>query len=553
MKHHFRIALRSIIGSLLCLCLPAPAIEVGWHDFMYLQLGDGVKLNHQQEPTSLGLVLLANPTTTNNTGSFTETTTFAQHTYNMIKKLSVNSSVSLDYLAFSGDVNVSFFGKQTFNANDLTFVYTGIKDFGTTVYTPVDFSPANKNLVADFQKNLQGAALHSAITRAFGTHYVRGYDLAAMVSVVYTFHYASASVKQQTIASSSGVYNNDTFSTFVNNFFTSTNSTTSMSYQFYSTDPNQLTTNLFASTGIIRTYQQFTNFVSRIEAYANAMNPVHAKITQYVLDPIQTVPGYLSMLGGYSPPTANPADYDGFLKAYAALQAAKQGLATWLLQGNTLSWLNAQGRQVMIGQWNQVANYLAAMKSIAVSHFTSGAPLNVPTDVVNFLTGFNQIRFPGISVLKSFKSGSDQCIIGRVDCGCTNWTAPSPFFSLSALYYQTNYYSTANPSFVPIYYNAHDFETTQLSNSSGTINTQLKSLFNGGPGQIWYCLTNSSNPDVNGYFLITKPFNEAANWSLEIDTIDASGNAVPVDEMAFLSTQSAGCTIPCQISTPLNQ
>jgi hypothetical protein len=101
-----RIALLASFGALFCLCIPAPAIEVGWHDNMYLQLGDGVKLNHQQEPASLGLVLLANPTTTNNTGSFTETVTFAQHTYDMIKSLSVNSSVSLDYLVYSGDMGL---------------------------------------------------------------------------------------------------------------------------------------------------------------------------------------------------------------------------------------------------------------------------------------------------------------------------------------------------------------------------------------------------------------------------------------------------------------
>jgi hypothetical protein len=548
----------AMFGLLLCPSLPVPAIEVGWHDFMYLQLGDGVKLNRQQEPTSLGLVLLANPTTTNNTGSLYETATFAQHTYDMIKKLYVNSSVSLDYLAYSGDLNVSFFGKQTFDANDLTFVYTAIKDFGTTAYTPVDFSPTNKMLIAGYQKNLQGAALHSAITGALGTHYVRGYDLAAMVSVVYTLHYASASLRQQSIDSASGVSDFGSFSTFVSLFFASTNSTTSMSYQFYSTDPNQLTTNLFASTGIIQTYRQFTNFVSKIEAYGNAMNPAHAKITQYVLDPIQTVPGYLSILGGYVPPDpGDPSPIDNsFLEAYSALQAAKQSLDTWLLNGNTLTWLNAQGRQTMLGQWNQIANYLAAMKSIAASHFTTGAPLNVPSDVANFLAGFDEIRLPEIIFLESFlfNSGSDQCIIGRVDCGCSNLTAPLPFYSISALYYQTNYYTDSQESFSPIYYNPEDFETNMLKTYSGSsiIKAHLESLFTNG---LWNCLTNS-NQDINGYFLITQPKSQLANWSVEVDAIDASGKAVTVDEKALLdnSTLSDGCDIGnCQIANPLSQ
>jgi hypothetical protein len=259
------------------------------------------------------------------------------------------------------------------------------------------------------------------------------------------------------------------------------------------------------------------------------------------------------MLGGYVPPTVVAADYNSFLEAYSALQATKQGLATWILQGNTLSWLNAQGRQTMIGQWNQVANYLAAMKSLAVSHFTTGTPLNVPSDVANFLANFSQIRLPEIIFLRNFTSGSDTCIIGRVDCGCTNLTAPLPFYNLAALYHQTNYYS-ANASFVPIYYNAHEFETNQLKTySSGTINTTLKALFGG--GELWPCLTNS-NPDINGYFLIVQPTSEAANWTVEVDTIDASGNALPVDVRAFKdsSTLTVGCTIgDCQISTPLSQ
>jgi len=551
----------TIFSALVWWSAPAPAIEVGWHDHMYLQLGDGVALNQQKEPKSLSLVLMTSPTTTNNNGSFTETVTFAQHTYDMIKSLSVNASVSLDSLTFSGDVNVGFFGKQTFDANDLRFVYTAIKNYGTTVYSAVDFSPTNKSLIAGFQKNLQGAALHSDITTALGTHYVRGYESAAIVSVVYSFHYASASVKQQTTVSANASWDTGSFSAFVNSFFASSNTTTTMSYEFYSTDPYQLTTNLnLGSTGIIRSYQQFTNFVQQVEIYANAMSSARAKVTGYILDRVQTVPGYLTILGGYIPPPATNTDYTGFLQAYSALQATKQSLAPLLLQGNSLSWLNAQGRQVMAGQWNQVVNYLAAMKSIAAAHFTSGSPLNIPSEVASFLAGLNAIRLPEIIFMDSFLNGSYRCIIGRVDCGCTNLTAPVPFYHLAALYHQTNYYTDSSgdvlSSFVPIYYNSRDFETNQLTaHPSGTINTHLISLFSGALAPLWNCLTNA-NPDINGYFFIEQPDTQTANWSVEVDDLDAGGQAVPVDVRSFRdsSTLSVGCTLgPCQISTPLSQ
>jgi hypothetical protein len=211
----------------------------------------------------------------------------------------------------------------------------------------------------------------------------------------------------------------------------------------------------------------------------------------------------------------------------------------------------------MAGQWNQVVNYLAAMKSIAVAHFTTGAPLNIPSDVAGFLAGLNAIRLPEIIFMDSFLNGSERCIIGRVDCGCANLTAPVPFYHLVGLYHQTNYYNTttttAYSSFVPIYYNARDFETNQLTAyPSGTINTHLKSLFS---GELWNCLTNA-NPDINGYVFIGQPDSQSANWSVEVDNIDAGGQAVPVDVRSFRdnSTLSVGCTLgPCQISTPLSQ
>jgi hypothetical protein len=552
MKRHINVyglAFTVISSALLCGSIPAPAVEVGWHDHMYLQPGDGVLLNHQQEPQSLGLVLLANPTP-DNTASFTETLTFAQHTYDMIKSLSVNSSVSLDSLVFSGDVNVSFFGRQSFNANDLTFVYTATKDFGPTVYSAVDFSPTYKNLVAGLQNNLQGAALHSAVTAAVGTHYVRGYDSAAIVSVIYSFHYASASAKQQLTANGGGSWDTGSFSAFVGSFFASSNSATSMTYEFYSTDPYQLMTNSF---GMIHSYQEFTNFVSRVETYANAMSRDHAKVTGYILDPLQTIPGYLSMISPYVPPQMNVPDYNGFLQAYAALQAAKQSLAPWLLRGNSMSWLNTDGRQVMVELWNEVANNLAAMKSIATDHFTTGAPLTVPPDVTTFLAGFSPIRLPEIIYMDSFVNGSDRCIIGRVDCGCSNLTASAPFYHLVALHNLTNYYSTAYSSYIPIYYHALDFETNLLAAyPSGTINSELKARFS---SSLWNSLTNA-NPDVNGYFFVALPESQKSHWSVEVDDIDAGGQPVPVDEKTLgdSSTLSVGSTLgSCQVQTPLIQ
>src|SRR4051794_4477327 len=122
-SHFCRAALLTTFGALLWLPLPAQEVVVGWHDHMYLQPGDGVQLNRQQEPVFPGLLVMSSPgMTTGNTGDQQTYVTFAQHTYDMVKTLSVNSSVGLSSLVFDGNIDVSFFGRQTFNGNDLTFV-----------------------------------------------------------------------------------------------------------------------------------------------------------------------------------------------------------------------------------------------------------------------------------------------------------------------------------------------------------------------------------------------------------------------------------------------
>ena len=121
-----------------------------------------------------------------------------------------------------------------------------------------------------------------------------------------------------------------------------------MSYRFYSSDPFLVATNFgFATTGAITNLQQYSNLVSQVSSYASSMSQTNAKISGYVLYPLWSAPGLPAELGGDCPPQVNPANYDNFLQSYSALQAWKQGLEPWILDGNALSWLNDQGRQLV--------------------------------------------------------------------------------------------------------------------------------------------------------------------------------------------------------------
>jgi hypothetical protein len=522
-------------------CLSARGIEVGWHDLMSeLQLGDGIRLENQQEAKSQGLVTLSGTATNLNTGYQNEIITYAQHTYDMVKTLSVNTSVSLNALMVSGDVDVSFFGKQTFDANDLHFVFTKTRNFGTTVYSPLGFSAdfwSQLSLYQNPTNYLQGEALHAALTGALGTHYIAGVERAAMVSVVYTFHYASASVRQQlTVSASGSAFDSASFSGFVSSFFGSTNTSTSMSYQFYSTDPFLSPTNFsFGSSGTIANYQQFTNLVSHLEAYANAMDPANAKVTAYVLNPIETVPGYLSLLGGYIPTPVEAPDYSEFLEAYTALQVWQQRLNS----RGTMSWLNAKGQQVISSNALDVANYLVAMKNIAANHFTSGSTLTVPSDVVAYLANLSEIRLPEIYVMDNWEwfngIGYSHSLIGRVDCGNSDMIAPIPFANVAA----TN--GTTVSTF-QLTYTPSNFQNMMTNTyKSGNINTHLRALF---ASEQWYYLTNG-NPDANGFFLMTEPASGASKWTL---TIFDPFTQVPIDELPLFATRSGGFVAPSQFS-----
>jgi hypothetical protein len=567
MKRHIninRMTLPAMFCVLVYFCLPVSAIEVGWCPGMYLNLGDSLDLYRQTEPDMPGAVIMnPTPTATNLcTGYQSETIAFAQSSYDLVKNLSINSSVSLNYLMGGVDVSASFFGEQKFDGNDLHFVFTKIRNFGTTVYTPVGFSSGARQLIAGYQTNWQAEALHAKITSALGSYYVAGFEKEAMVSVAYKFHFASASTKQQftlsASGSSDGLFTSASFSAYVNSFFSSADAATSISYQFYSTDPNQSTSNLISgASGNIASYQQFTNFISRLEAYANAMDSANARITGYVLDPIQTVPGYFSLLGGYIPQPESPADYADFYQAYTALQVWQQRLE---FRG-PMSWLNAKGQQVLSNGIVDVNNYLSNMTAIATSHFNTGAPLNVPPDVVAYLANLSQLRLPEIYVMDTWEYDFfytpdngyiyNHVLIGRVDCGNSDLMVTNPFGNIAV----TN--ASGGVSSAGIDYDAYHFSTNMTGKytsgfDGGSIYAHLKTLF---ASEQWNNLTNG-NPDLNGFFLINEfdyyawaPSPSAALWTLAIYDPNSLQS---LDTIPFFSTRSGGCVAPSQLSGGVN-
>jgi hypothetical protein len=529
-------------GIVYALCRAA-AIEVGWHPDMVIAVGDGVTLDHPEVAAFPGLVLVS-PTPTNlSNGWQSEAVTFAQNTYDMVKTLSFNSAVGVNNLFTSGNIDVSFFSHQTFDENTLTYVFTKTRDFGTTLYSPTGFCSAFTALVPVLQKTLVGEALHARITSTFGTHYVRGYNSEAFVAVVYKLHYASATVRQSLNVSASGsALDSASFSGFVNAFFGSTNTAATMDYQFYSSDPTKSPP--FPDSGPIQHYGQFTNFVNQLEGYVNSMTSGNAKITAYVLDPIATVPGYLPILGGYVPPPIYAEDSSDFVRVYSALQVWNQRLSA---AANEMSWLNAQGQQVVLNKAADITGYLGALDQINSNHYTLGSPLYLPADVVTYLANMSDIRLPQIYIMDTFADSDGvtdwRYIIGRVDCGDRNLVKAQPFLNLAELYYGTNNGTSATINYDPV-----DFQLKATNNvnaasrykdTTGTYDsTAIKRFSNTFQTELWACITNpAANPDLNGFFLARQAYNKAPLWSLAV----RDENGTNVDVMSFLDTRSGGC------------
>jgi hypothetical protein len=527
------------------------ALIVGWQNGMTISPGDGVLLSQQRQPApaGAGLVSLSANGTLLNDGWQSEHVTFAQHFYDMVKTLSINTSVSLESLTYgNANLGLNFLSKQTFTATNLTFVFTKTRNFGTTLYNPLGFCQPCGTFVSTlplYQQNFSGEALHARITSQFGTHYVAGVQRAAWLWVAYSFNYSSATVKQSLSVTASGSsWDSASFSAFVDAFFRTTNTSVSMSYQSASSSKHAPP----FSKGIISNFQQFTNFVTQLEGYVNSLNDddIDAQTTGYVLYPLQTIPGYLSLLGGYVPTAVDPAEYGDFLRVYTALQVWDQRLAPW----KNMSWLNAQGRQVVTSKWQDADSYLTAMGTIASNHFNAGTALYVPNDVVAYLANLSDLTLPTIYSMDNFhyQNGVDllnyQCFVGRVDSGCRALTILQPFSSLTLLHNQISVPPATN-----IDYDAYHFQTNLLAKfpsggGNSALITHLQTLFT---NQQWACLTNeSTNPDRTGYFFVRVSDSSApASWNFEI-TDGSGGSGILVDKMNMVDTRSGGCGAPDQ-------
>jgi hypothetical protein len=251
-------------------CIPAGHAEIiGWHPILKgIYEGRGVDIGNQQELKPEVAILDTVPTQTDNGGTSVQMT-YAQHQFDLAKSFSLNSSISVKSCVFTGKIGVNIIDNEKLSQNTLCFAYSWQRDFGTKVYRARGVTPDLVAWVKSQPTNLTGTALRKLVRDQYGTHFISGRQDVARVVVLYTFQYKSSSVAQSKSMEFSSKYRSGgttvSFDGDVRQMLNQSESDLAMSYSLDSTD--RKVTPPFAMNGSITNYQQFQDFVTKLDLY----------------------------------------------------------------------------------------------------------------------------------------------------------------------------------------------------------------------------------------------------------------------------------------------
>ncbi len=297
----------------LTLLSPLHGETIGWHPDLTLEPGCG--LEYRQQYLLKPRVALLDPSAATNysgTGSASYSASFSQHQLDLVSRFSLNLNVSAKYGVYSGKVGFSYVDDTAYTGNTLNFVFECNRDYGFTRFRPSALDSDFISEINRLRQTLRGQALQKAITERFGDYFISGYKSVGKVVVIYTFNFESQTTARSITASIAGKYKNGVtsvqFQSDVQSFFQQTDSSVSMSYRFFSSDPNRP---LLFPTNQITSYGQFVTFSTVVGDYCNNMSPTGAARTEFIVEPMQNLPGYSALVEGAARPISS-TDYAGF-------------------------------------------------------------------------------------------------------------------------------------------------------------------------------------------------------------------------------------------------
>jgi len=431
---------------------------------------------------------------------------FAQHKFDLARSFSLNSSVSAKYFTADGTVHFGMVDNQTINQNTLNFTYVCRRNFGITRYMPTGLSAMLTNYVNSRRDKMSCTALQQAVAENFGTHFVSGVRKEAQVIAIYTFSFDSQSRAQSWAASLDASYGNGVgsgkFHTDVKSMLDTHDTSISMSYQLYTTDP--VTPWPIAQSGSITNYQQFQDFTTALEQYSQSLPAERAQPVAYVVEDVKNIPGFWALLD-CDPSTAELADYDLFLKTYAKFRGWEDLLGGWTSDTRRMSWLNANGQQMVIEMRKDVTAYRKALDQMVKGHFNKGTPLEVSDELLNYLVQLNHIPLPNITIAQITTTESSGyviwCWFGYVYAGPKDVTIASPFMSVPMVSNGSLVHDPDSIMINPaaIYWNTNDFAAQlQIMHDGGVEMSRFADAIRNGP--IWPTLIAMSDTNRIGFF-----------------------------------------------------
>jgi hypothetical protein len=513
---------------------------VGWHPTFGGDIGLGLNV-HDQRLTEPRVATFDTNAPYSNTGSQSINVSFVQHTLEMSQSASLNANVSLSYGAFNGKVGFSYADSQTFSGNKLSFVFDCTRDYGNVTPAFQSLDPNFTNEVARLkQQGLSGAALHQAITDLYGTHVVYGFQRASKVLVTYQFDYSSSSIARSMSLIVQGSYGGiiGDFNSFAQSQFQRTDTQTTLNCSFWSSDPT-LTPSFPVATNLT-TYDQFVAYAAQVQSYCASMSPTNAKTTGYLIEPLQSLPGYYSLVA--SIPATNQVDpnLDLFNQTFSKLRGWEDLLSGWVLDARHMSWLNTSGQQQVSAILRDVTNYRKTMEQVAQSYLAAGTPLVVPDDVINYFANLNRMQIPTLYTLGSggytcnASAGPYRVVFGYVYCGSKALTSDPPFGNVSEFEYGNDVGTTAYTT-----YSASDFEqyVRDQGTSSGCagFNQVILDTFS---SALWNTLKSQDQTNRFVFFYSGEYAPWVNNGIFSYVLRDAAGAIV--DQVNMLSTRSAG-------------
>jgi hypothetical protein len=159
------------------------------------------------------------------------------------------------------------------------------------------------------------------------------------------------------------------------------------------------------------------------------MSAAKSKVDSWIVAPLKNAPGYIQLLGGFSPEDHFETKYDDFIRIYSEIRGAKERMDLIVDNDAKMSWLNSAGKSFFRATHRDLVAQLDGLNQRALGHFQTGAELKIKDSELAVLQSYNRLPFPTIRMLRGGDSSTPCCNyrIGEIDAGPNDLAVANAF------------------------------------------------------------------------------------------------------------------------------